>query len=144
MKEPGPDHPITITLHARQVRVKFQNHVIAASGGVLALKEADYPVVFYFPRADVESGFLSKTAHTTHCPYKGDASYFTFYMNGDMLENAVWSYETPYPAMEAIKEMLAFYPDKFEIYEIDEADIADRHRPAFAAAWARRRQRHRA
>ena len=52
-----------------------------------------------------------------------------------MLENAVWSYETPYPAMEQIKEMLAFYPDKFEIYEIDDADIADRHRPAFSEAW---------
>jgi uncharacterized protein (DUF427 family) len=109
--------------------------VIAASDGVLALKEADYPLVFYFPRADVETGFLSKTARTTNCPYKGDASYFTLYMNGDMLENAVWSYETPYPAMEAIKEMLAFYPDKFEIYEIDPQDIADRHRPEFAAAW---------
>ena len=135
MKEPGPDHPITITPHARQVRVRFQDHVIAASDGVLALKEADYPLVFYFPRADVETGFLSKTARTTNCPYKGDASYFTLYMNGDMLENAVWSYETPYPAMEAIKEMLAFYPDKFEIYEIDPQDIADRHRPEFAAAW---------
>ena len=135
MKEPGPDHPITITPHPRQVRVRFQDHVIAASDGVLALKEADYPLVFYFPRADVETGFISKTARQTHCPYKGDASYFTFYMNGDMLENAVWSYETPYPAMEAIKEMLAFYPDKFEIYEIDPEDVADRHRPEFAATW---------
>ncbi len=132
MKTPGPDHPITITPHAGQVRVRFQDHVIAASDKVLTLQEANYPPVHYFPRSDVETGFISKTVKTTNCPYKGDASYFTFYMNGDMLENAVWSYETPYPAMEDIKDMLAFYPDKFEI---DEADIADRHRPKFSEAW---------
>ncbi len=135
MKTPGPDHPITITPNARQVRVRFQDHVIAASKNVLTLQEANYPPVHYFPRADVETGFISKTTHHTECPYKGEASYFTLYMNGDMLENAVWSYEAPYPAMEQIKDMLAFYPNKFDVYEIDEADIADRHRPKFSEAW---------
>ena len=135
MKTPGPDHPITLTLNPRQIRVRFANHVIATSNNVVTLQEADYPPVHYFPRADVETGFISKTTHQTNCPYKGEASYFTFYMNGDMLENAVWSYEAPYPAMEQIKDMLAFYPDKFEIYEVDPDDIADRHRPKFAEAW---------
>ena len=135
MKTPGPDHPITIAQNPREVRVRFQDHVIAASKGVLTLKEADYPAVQYFPRGDVEAGFLSKTAHHTHCPYKGEASYYSLYMNGDLVENAAWSYEAPYPAMEEIKDMLAFYPDKVEIYELDAEDIADRHRPEFAAAW---------
>ena len=135
MKTPGPDHPITLTRNPRQVRVRFQDHIIAASDHVLTLQEGTSAPVHYFPRGDVETGFISKTTHTTNCPYKGDASYFTFYMNGDMLENAVWSYETPYPAMEEIKDLLAFYPNKFEIYEIDLADVADRHRPKFAEAW---------
>jgi uncharacterized protein (DUF427 family) len=135
MKEPGPDHPITITPAPRQVRVRFQNHVIASSDRALVLKEADYPPVFYIPREDVETGFMSKTAHTTHCPYKGDASYYSMLINGDLAENKIWSYEAPYPAMEQIRDLVAFYPDTFEIYEVDAADIADRHRPEFSAAW---------
>ena len=135
MKTPGPDHPITIARNLRQVRVRFQDHVIAASDAALTLREADYPPVHYFPRADVEAAFLSKTAKTSHCPYKGDASYYSMLMNGDLVENVAWSYEAPYPAMEQIRGMLAFYPDKVEIYELSEADIADRHRPEFVARW---------
>jgi uncharacterized protein (DUF427 family) len=70
------------------------------------------PVVYYIPRKDVKMDRLARTAHSTHCPFKGDASYFSV-VNGP--ENAVWSYESPYDEMLAIKERLAFYPDKFEI-----------------------------
>ncbi len=55
---------------------------------------------------------LARTSHSTHCPFKGDASYFSF-VNGP--ENAVWSYEQPYDEVAAIREHLAFYPDKAEI-----------------------------
>ena len=126
MKTPGPDHPITLTPAARQVRVAYEGHVIAASDAALVLQEASYPPVFYIPRADVETGFMSKTAHTTNCPYKGDASYYSLLMNGDLTENVAWSYEAPYPAMEQIRGMLAFYPDKVRIYEVDEAALDDR------------------
>ena len=135
MKEPGPDHPITLTPASRHVRVRFQDHVIASSDRAMVLKEADYPPVFYIPREDVETGFISKTDRHTTCPYKGEASYYSLYMNGDLAENVAWSYETPYPAMEQIKDLLAFYPDRVEVYEVSEADIADRHRPEFADKW---------
>ena len=119
MKIPGPDHPITIAPTPRRMRVKLHDHVIADSIDVLILKEANYPEVAYFPRADVEMGFLGKTDHSTHCPYKGDASYFTVHIDGDILENAVWTYETPYPAMEEIKDRLAFYTSKVDVYAVD-------------------------
>ena len=85
MKTPGPDHPIAIASNPREVRVRFDGHVIAASRRALTLREASYPVVQYIPREDVEMGFLSKTAHHTTCPYKGEASYYTLSMNGDIL-----------------------------------------------------------
>jgi uncharacterized protein (DUF427 family) len=135
MKTPGPDHPMTIAQNPRMVRVRFQDHVIASSQGVMTLREADYPPVHYFPRADVETGFLSRTTHTTHCPYKGDATYYSFLMNGDLVENVAWSYEAPYPAAEDVRGMLAFYPDKVEVYEVSEDEVEHRHRHAFAAAW---------
>jgi uncharacterized protein (DUF427 family) len=70
------------------------------------------PIVYYIPRKDVRMDRLVRSSHRTHCPFKGDASYFSVAGGPD---NAVWSYEAPYDEMLAIKERLAFYPDKFEI-----------------------------
>jgi uncharacterized protein (DUF427 family) len=123
MKIPGHDHPITISPAAGRMRAKVSGHVIADSGGALALKEADYPTVFYFPRADVEMGFFAKTDRTSHCPYKGEASYYTSKIDGEVRENMIWSYEDPYPAMEAIKDYIAFYPNQAEVYAVDEASV---------------------
>ena len=119
MKEPGPDHPITITPNSRRVRVEIHGHVIADTAEALTLKEADYPAVQYLPRKDVEMGFFGPTEHRTHCPYKGDASYFTTKIDGEVLENVAWSYETPFPAMEQIRGMLAFYTNRVRVYEVD-------------------------
>lgn len=127
MKIPGPDHPITIKPAARRWRARFGEHVIADSNDALILQEADYRPVVYFPRQDVTMAFLSRTDRSTHCPYKGDASYFTVLMDGEFADNAVWSYEEPYPAMEEIRGRLAFYPDKVEVYEVDDAAVNPRH-----------------
>ena len=125
MKIPGPDHPITITLNPKRVRALYQGHVIAETDRALALKEASYPAVQYFPREDVAMEFLSRTDHGTHCPYKGDASYYTVARDGEIAENAVWTYESPYPAMEQIRGFVAFYPNKVEIQEVDDSVSAE-------------------
>jgi uncharacterized protein (DUF427 family) len=117
MITPGPDHPITMSVKPARVRVVYNGHQIADSRDVLVLQEANYPPVYYFPRGDVEMAFLPKTSRKTHCPYKGDASYFTLDMDGEISENAVWSYEDPFPAVEKIRERLAFYPQYVEISE---------------------------
>jgi uncharacterized protein (DUF427 family) len=74
--------------------------------------------VTYFPRDDLEMGYFGRTDRTTHCPYKGDANYFTLDMDGQIAENAVWTYEHPYPAMEMIRDYVAFYPNAVEIHEV--------------------------
>lgn len=127
MKIPGPDHPITIAAAPRRWRARFQGHVIADSAGALVLREANYPPVVYFPREDVSMDYLSRTTHATHCPYKGDASYYTILMDGHFAENGVWTYETPYPAMSAIANYLAFYPNQVELYEVDDAAVNPHH-----------------
>ena len=123
MKIPGPDHPITIEASRRRVRAAFERHVIADTTDAVVLREADYPPVYYLPMEDVEMSFLSKTDHHTHCPYKGDASYWSIYMEGRIAENAVWAYEDPYPAVAAVRGRIAFYPNVVEVYEVDEADL---------------------
>jgi uncharacterized protein (DUF427 family) len=123
MKLPGPDHPITVAKNPKRVRAFIEGHVIADTADALTLREADYPPVQYLPREDIEMGFLSKTDKHTNCPYKGEASYYTLHIEGKILENAAWSYEDPYPAMEQIRGRLAFYPNQVEVYEVDEEAV---------------------
>ncbi|ULK99038.1 DUF427 domain-containing protein [Bradyrhizobium sp. I71] len=118
MKLPGPDHPITITPNPRRVRVTAGDIVIAETRKALTLKEAKYPAVQYVPREDTNMALLERTDRVTHCPYKGDASYFSVKADGKMLDNAIWTYETPFPAMTEIAGHLAFYPDKVKIEEV--------------------------
>jgi uncharacterized protein (DUF427 family) len=117
MKIPGPDHPIAISRNSRRVRVRFAGRTIADSTRALTLKEAHYPPVHYIPRADTDMSALTRTQHHTHCPYKGEASYFTIAADGCTAENAVWSYEQPFPAVAEIKEYLAFYPNRVDAIE---------------------------
>jgi uncharacterized protein (DUF427 family) len=117
MKLPGPDHPITITPHPRTVRVRFAGRVVAESAEALVLQEASYRPVFYLPRAAADPAVLRASPHTTHCPYKGDASYYSLEVAGQRATNAIWSYEDPFPAMAAIKGYIAFYPDRVEAIE---------------------------
>ena len=123
VKVPGPDHPITVVGHGGRVQALYNGHLIADSGDVLVLKEASYKAVAYFPRRDVEMGFLAATRLDTYCPYKGHASYFTISMDGRIAENAVWSYESPHPAMAIIKDRVAFYPHFVEIHEVGGAHV---------------------
>lgn len=117
MKQPGPDHPITISRNNKRVRVTFAGKTIADTTHALSLKEANYPPVNYIPRADADMSAFTRTEHASHCPYKGDASYFTVSANGRSAADVVWSYEQPYPAVAEIKDHLAFYPDRVDSIE---------------------------
>ena len=117
MKIPGPDHPITLTPAPRRWRAMYFGHVIADTADALILQEAAYAPVVYFPREDVALEYMSRTERSTHCPYKGDAAYYTVLMNGHIAENAVWTYETPFDSVSSIAGYLAFYPDKVDAIE---------------------------
>jgi len=118
MKLPSADHPITIAPTKGRVQVKFGGRVIADSTRAVTLREASYPPVQYIPREDAQMTFFQSTAHKTHCPYKGDASYFSLKAGDKSAENAVWSYVEPYPAVKEIAGHLAFYPDRVDSIEV--------------------------
>lgn len=113
-KIPGPDHPITIAPNPGRIVVTVAGRVIADSRNALTLREASYPPVQYIPRRDVDMAALQRTSHSTYCPYKGDASYYSIPAGGERSVNAIWSYETPYDAVAAIKDHVAFYPDRVD------------------------------
>lgn len=125
VRVPGPDHPITVTAWPGRVRVRAGGRLVADSCKAVVLKEADYPPVFYLPRADVAMGALARTSHTSWCPYKGEAAYFSIPATGARGENAVWSYEDPLPAMASICGRVAFYPDRVDAIETDDAPASD-------------------
>ena len=118
VRNPGVDHPITIAPTRGRVTVRSAGRVIADTIHALSLKEGGYPVVQYVPRKDVDMSLLERTDHATYCPYKGDCSYYSIPSGGAYATNAAWSYENPYDAVIAIKDYLAFYPNRVDSIEI--------------------------
>jgi uncharacterized protein (DUF427 family) len=120
-KLPGPDHPIVITHSGDRVLVKAAGRIVVDTRAALVLTEASYPPVYYLPRKDADMSLLSKTDHTTYCPYKGECSYYSIAGGGDRAKNAVWTYESPYPSAMEIKGHLAFYPDRVDSIDINQS-----------------------
>ena len=125
MQLPGPDHPISIDNNPSRVVVTLGGKAIADTRSALTLREAAYPPVQYIPRRDVDMAALTRSQHTTFCPYKGEACYFSIPAGGDRSVNAVWTYETPFAAMARIKEYVAFYPDRVDEIRVIEEDAPD-------------------
>jgi uncharacterized protein (DUF427 family) len=121
IKIPGPDHPISIDHSASRVVVSVGGRVVADSRHALSLKEASYPPVLYIPRADVDLSQLTRTDHSTYCPYKGDCSYYSISPGGERSRNAIWTYESPYDAVAEIRDHMAFYPDRVDSIEVTPA-----------------------
>ena len=113
----NPGSKISFEPAPRRLQVVFNGETIADSIRALVLREPGHADVVYFPRADVRMEFLKSTDHSTHCPYKGDASYWSIEADGKAAENAVWGYENPFEEVSEIKGYVSFYPDRVEILE---------------------------
>lgn len=109
--QPTAEHPITVTPTGRHITVVVDGQVVAETDGAVTLQEASYPAVHYIPMADVAAASLQPSTTTTYCPYKGEASYYD--VAG--VQDVIWTYERPYPAVADIAGKVAFYPDKAQI-----------------------------
>jgi uncharacterized protein (DUF427 family) len=123
-KAPGfarnPDKRIGLKREGRRVRVEIGGVTVADSTDTITMYESGgYAPVHYFPAADVHRELLTRTDKSTHCPYKGQASYWTIEAGGKQQDNAAWSYETPYDEMSELAGRFAFYADKVDAIEVD-------------------------
>ena|SRR6516162_6654152 len=117
VKIPGPDHPISIERNVSRVVVIVAGPIVADTRKALTLREASYLPVQYIPREDVDMKLLARADHATYCPYEGACSYYSIPLGGARSTNAVWTYESPYAAVTAIRDYLAFYPDRVDAIE---------------------------
>ena len=113
--KPDRPHDIVVTPHPGRVRIVFAGRTVADTERALDLAEGTLRPVLYIPRADADLSAYEPTPRHTHCPFKGEASYFTLKAGGQEAQNAVWSYEAPLPGAAAIAGHLAFYPDQVEV-----------------------------
>ncbi len=109
MNKPCLDQDIKIESHEGLVKILFNGNEIARSDEGLDLREANYPPVIYIPLKDVNEAVLRPSDHSSHCPYKGDASYFDISLNDKTSKNAVWYYSSPCPLVAKIGGYVAFW-----------------------------------
>jgi uncharacterized protein (DUF427 family) len=123
---PTAEHPITITPTGKHVTVRVNGEVVAETDAALTLQESTYPAVQYVPLADVVDSALRRSDNTTYCPYKGEANYYHVVtgaseatgkdnVGGDTVDDAIWTYEQPYPAVGEIVGHVAFYANKADV-----------------------------
>lgn len=111
----NPSHRITVEPFDGVVTVVFLDAILASTDKALVLHEANYPPVFYIPFEDIYFELLKRSATSTHCPYKGNASYWNASAAGEAVDDVMWAYERPFDEMTEIKDHGAFYPNKVRI-----------------------------
>ena len=127
--DPGQDiahhdgYRLRVTANPTRLRAVFNGTTIAESSDVLVMRESHYPPVYYFPRGDVAMQHLARTDHRTHCPFKGDASYWSLSVDGREAANAAWSYEDPFDEAAVVKDHIAFYWNQVDSWLSDDAPM---------------------
>src|SRR4029077_3034408 len=117
-------HQITIAPTGAHFEVTLGGEKLAESDRAVLLNETGYPTRYYIPREDVRTELLRPTSHHTTCPFKGEASYWSAEVGGEVHENVVWSYETPIPQAEGVASLMCFSPDRTEL------TVNGEHQPA--------------
>jgi uncharacterized protein (DUF427 family) len=116
-----PDYRVDLVPCAKRLRATFGGKTVFDTQRAVVMRETGHIALYYIPRQDADMTLMSRTEQSTHCPFKGQASYYSLSAGGKQATDAVWSYETPYDEAAAIKGWLAFYWDRLDHwYEEDE------------------------
>lgn len=150
----NPHYVIDLDPLPCRLRALLAGETVADSRNAVVMFELGHTPVYYLPMADIAMDLAAPNDHSTHCPYKGDASYWDLTLGGRRIENAFWSYREPYGEMAALADLAGFYWDRMDAWYHDEQqvhaplEIAGRVNaansfakcyPALAAEWDRDR-----
>ena len=108
-----PDYRVDILARRNRVTVTVDGEILADSVRTLLVDEQDHGLVFYFPPGDVRLDRFEADDRTSHCPYKGDASYRRLARDGGAVLS--WSYEDPFPEVARLAGYCAFFQDAVDL-----------------------------
>jgi uncharacterized protein (DUF427 family) len=107
---------IDILASSRHVRVEVDGMTIAESGSPRLLFETGLPVRYYLPKTHVRMDLLAPTHSVTHCPYKGQARYWSVRGGENVRDDLAWSYPAPLPEAQKIAGLVSFYNERVDLY----------------------------
>ena len=108
-------HTVETEPSEKLVRVTVGGELIAESRRALALHETHLRTRWYLPLEDVREGVLEASEKTSHCPFKGDASYYSVRAGGELHADIAWTYRDPIPEVREIAGLVCFYDEKVEL-----------------------------
>ena len=120
-----PDYRLSLEPLNKRVCAVFNDETIADSSDVLVLRETRHAPAYYFPKKDVRMDLMRTNDHHTHCPFKGNASYWDLSVKERRSDNAIWGYEEAYPEAEGIAGYVSFYWDKMDAWFEDEVQVQE-------------------
>jgi uncharacterized protein (DUF427 family) len=120
----GPAHRLLLHPFPRRVRARFAGEVILDSTRGALLHESNILPRLYVPQADVRADLLERTDHSTHCPFKGDASYWSVRVGDRVAENAVWTYEEPIDEASWLRGLVSVYPERMDAWLDEDEEVA--------------------
>ena len=112
----SPYTRVDILPSSRHVRIEVDGVTVAESSSPMLLFETGLPVRYYLPKPHVRLDLLEHTDTRTHCPYKGEAEYWSVRTGDSVHPDIVWSYPTPLPESERVAGLVAFYDEKVDVY----------------------------
>jgi uncharacterized protein (DUF427 family) len=136
----GPRHRLLLHPFPRRVRARFAGEVVLDSTRGALLHESNIVPRLYVPLEDVRADLLERTEHSTHCPFKGDASYWSVRVGDRVAENAVWTYEDPVDAAPWLRGLVSVYPERMDAW-LDEDEEVTALRDPYHRVDARRSSR---
>jgi uncharacterized protein (DUF427 family) len=139
---PPPGMAVYLEPTPKRVRVFLAGEAVADSRSAMILSESGLQPVYYFPPEDVRAELLEPTEKHTHCPKKGDASYYTVRIGDREAKDAAWYYPEPLEAAPPIKDLIAFYWDRMDTWMEEDEEIIGHPRDPYHRVDLRRTSRH--
>ena len=137
----GPMHRLLMHPFPRRVRATLGGETVLDTTRGVLLHESNILPRFYLPLADVQGELLERTDHSTHCPFKGDASYWTVRAGDRVAENAVWTYEAPIDTARWLQGLVSVYHEAMDAWFDEDEELPGHLRDPYHRVDARRSSR---
>ena len=133
----GPAHRLLFEPFPRRVRAVFGGETVLDTTSGMLLHESNLLPQLYLPRGHIREDLLTRTDHRTHCPFKGDASYWSVTVGDRTADNALWCYPDPLPDAGWLSNQVALYWGSMDAWFDEDEEVAGHLRNPYTRVDAR-------